>query len=297
MKNKLGFAILGPGMVADYHQQAIISNTDLGAKLVAMSHYNPDRFAEISQKFDVPCLSYQNVLAHPSVDVICICTPSGQHAEQAIAAAQAGKHVLVEKPMALSLADADAMIAACAQNKVKLGVTLQRRTEFPFDLIHRAIRDGDLGDLTLASITMPYYRPQAYFNQADWRGTWAMDGGGVLMNQGIHIVDLLVWLMGDPVEVKAHANTLHRDIEVEDTLSATLRFANGALATITATTTAAPGFPHRHFAVPELHECDYPRPHDSLQRRLDSPPQTLRYRLCRRRHDPQQLLSHELRRY
>jgi len=241
----LGFAILGPGMVAEYHQQAIKFNADLGAKLVAMSHYNPARFSEISRRFGVPCLTYQDVLAHPDIDVVCLCTPSGQHAEQAIAAARAGKHVLVEKPMALSLADADAMIAACAENEVKLGVTLQRRTEFPFPLIHQAIQAGDLGDLTLAVITMPYYRPQAYFNQAEWRGTWTLDGGGVLMNQGIHIVELLVWLMGDPVEVSAYAGTLHRDIEVEETLSATLRFANGALATITATTTAAPGFPHR----------------------------------------------------
>ncbi len=245
MENKIGFAILGPGMVAEYHQQAILLNADLDAKLVAMGHYNPARFAEISGKFGVPCLAYEDILAQPDVDVICICTPSGQHAEQAIAAARAGKHVLVEKPIALSLADADAMIAACAENNVKLGVTLQRRTEFPFELIYRAIQGGDLGNLTLAVITMPYHRPQAYYNQAQWRGTWALDGGGVLMNQGIHIVDLLVWLMGDPVEVQAHTNTLHRDIEVEDTLSATLRFTNGALATITATTTASPGFSHR----------------------------------------------------
>jgi UDP-N-acetyl-2-amino-2-deoxyglucuronate dehydrogenase len=99
--------------------------------------------------------------------------------------------------------------------------------------------------LTLGVVAMPYYRPQAYYDQADWRGTWAMDGGGVLMNQGIHLVDLLVWYMGDPVGVQAQARTLHRGIEVEDTLAATLHFASGALATITATTTAAPGFPHR----------------------------------------------------
>ncbi len=243
--NTTGFAILGPGMVAEYHQQAILLNAELGAKLVAMSHYNPARFGEISKKFNVPCLTYEDVLAHPEVDVVCICTPSGQHTDQAVAAARAGKHVLVEKPMALSLTEADAIIEACAENNVKLGVTLQRRTEFPFERIHRAIQGGDLGDLTLAVITIPYFRPQTYFDQAKWRGTWALDGGGVLMNQGIHLVDLLVWLMGDPVEVQAYAGTLQRDIEVEDTLSATLRFTNGALGTITATTTASPGFAHR----------------------------------------------------
>jgi predicted dehydrogenase len=241
----VGFAILGAGMVADYHRQAIVANADRGARLVALGHYDPARFAQISADFGVPCVGQEDLLADPAVDVVCICTPSGQHAAQAIAAAHAGKHVLVEKPMALSLADADATIAACDRAGVKLGVALQRRAEPLFQRIHRAVQAGDLGELMLGVVTMPYHRSQAYYDQAAWRGTWALDGGGVLMNQGIHLVDLLVWTMGDPVHVQAHADTLHRDIEVEDTLAATLRFADGALATITATTTAAPGFPHR----------------------------------------------------
>ncbi|MGB0387736.1 MAG: Gfo/Idh/MocA family protein [Ardenticatenaceae bacterium] len=245
MSETIGFAILGTGMVADYHQQAIAANGELGARLVAVAHYQPQRFADIGARFGVPCLSLDEVLVRPDVDVLCICTPSGQHAAQAIAAAQAGKHVLVEKPMALSLSDADAMMAACEQAGVKLGVALQRRAEPLFKRIYEAIQGGDLGDLTLSVVSMPYYRSEAYYNQAEWRGTWGLDGGGVLMNQGIHIVDLLVWYMGDPVEVQAYANTLHRNVEVEDTLVATLRFANGAMATITATTTSAPGFPHR----------------------------------------------------
>jgi UDP-N-acetyl-2-amino-2-deoxyglucuronate dehydrogenase len=241
----VGFGILGAGMVADYHRQAIAVNADLGAQLLAIGHYNPARFDEISARFGVPCMRPDDLLTHPGVDVVCICTPSGEHASQAIAAARAGKHVLVEKPMALSLADADAMITACEQAGVKLGVVLQRRAEPLFRRIHDAIAAGDLGKLTLGVVTIPYYRPQAYFDQAAWRGTWSLDGGGVLMNQGIHLVDLLVWYMGDPVQVLAYADTLHRDIEVEDTLAAALHFANGAVATITATTTAAPGFPHR----------------------------------------------------
>ncbi|MFB0533892.1 MAG: Gfo/Idh/MocA family protein [Anaerolineae bacterium] len=245
MSETIGFAILGAGMVADYHRQAIAANAELGARLVAIGHYNPARFADISDQWGVPCVNQEQLLAHPEVDVVCVCTPSGQHAAQAIAAAKAGKHVLMEKPMAVSLADADAMIAACHQAGVQLGVVLQRRAEPLFQRIHSAIQAGDLGDLTLGVVTMPYHRSQAYYDQADWRGTWDLDGGGVLMNQGIHLVDLLVWYMGDPVQVQAYAATLHRDIEVEDTLAATLRFANGALATITATTTAAPGYPHR----------------------------------------------------
>jgi len=245
LSTKIGFGILGSGMVADYHRQAIAANADLGARLTAVGHYDPARYARISERFGAPCLGQKELLAHPDVDVVCICTPSGQHAAQAIAAAQAGKHVLVEKPMALTLAGADAMIAACRQAGVRLGVVLQRRTEPLFERIHRAIQAGDFGPLTLGIVTMPYVRPQSYYDQADWRGTWSLDGGGVLMNQGIHLLDLLIWFMGDPVEIQAQAATLHRQIEVEDTLAANLRFANGALATITATTTAAPGFPHR----------------------------------------------------
>ena len=240
-----GFAILGAGMIADFHRRAIEANKGGGARLVAMGHYNPARFEEISTKFEMVCLSEAELLTHPEVDVICVATPSGQHAAQTIVAAQAGKHVLVEKPMALTLADAKAMIAACDEAEVKLGVLLQRRAEPTFVRIKQAIEAGDLGELTLGLVTIPYFRSEAYYNQADWRGTWALDGGGVLMNQGIHLVDLLVWYMGDPVEVQARVDTLHRVVEVEDTLTATLRFASGAQATITATTTAAPGFPHR----------------------------------------------------
>ena len=232
-------------MVADYHRQAIAANAHLGARLVAVGHYEPAQFAAISQRFGVPCRTYQELLADTAVHVICLCTPSGQHAAQAIAAAQAGKHVLVEKPMALTLADAQAMITHCEQAGVKLGIVLQRRAESLFQQISQAIQAGDLGELNLGALTIPYHRPQAYYEQAAWRGTWSLDGGGVLMNQGIHLVDLLVWFMGDPLQVQAEAATLQRDIEVEDTLVALLHFANGAKATITATTTAAPGFPHR----------------------------------------------------
>jgi len=241
----IGFAILGAGMIADYYREAISANADMGARLVAIGHYNPARFNEISAKFGVPCVKLDDLLADESVDVICIGTPSGQHPGQAIAAARAGKHVIVEKPMALRPCDAEQMITTCEQMDVKLGVCLQSRTDPLFRRVHDAIQAGDLGELTLGLVTLPYHRPQAYFNQAAWRGTWALDGGGVLMNQGIHQIDLLVWYMGDPVEIKAYADTLHREIEVEDTASVTLKFSNGALAAIIGTTTTDPGFPHR----------------------------------------------------
>lgn len=241
----LGFAILGAGMIADYYRQAIEANAEKGARLVAISHYNPERYDEISRRFGVPCRSLEDVLADAEVDAVCIATPSGHHPAQAIAAANAGKHVLVEKPMALTLADADAIIAACRENDVRLGVALQRRVEPLFRRVYDAIRGGDLGQITLAAVTMPYMRGEAYYAQADWRGTWALDGGGVLMNQGIHIIDLLVWFLGDPVEVKSFASTGRRTVEVENTAAAVLHFAGGAMASLTGTITTAPGFPHR----------------------------------------------------
>ncbi len=244
-KSELGFAILGAGMVAEYHLNAIQECADLGARLVGVGHYNPARYDDITERFGAPASSYDDLLANPSVDAVCICTPSGYHAQQAIAAASSGKHVLVEKPMALSLADADAMIAACRDNGVQLGVCLQRRAEPLFRRVHDAIHGGDLGEITIGVVTMPYLRDEPYYAQAEWRGTWAMDGGGVLMNQGIHIIDLLLWFLGDPVETHAFADSRHRSVEIEDTAAAVLRFANGSVATITATVATEPGFPHR----------------------------------------------------
>lgn len=241
----VNFAILGTGMVAEYHQKAIEANADKGANLAAVVHYDPERFDTLGKRFGVPCISEEEMLARGEIDTVVICTPSGQHAEQAVKAARAGKHVLVEKPMALSREDADRMIAACEKADVRLGVVFQRRAEPLFAKIQKALEAGDFGELTLGVVTMPYYRGQDYYEQAEWRGTWGLDGGGVLMNQGIHLVDLLVWYMGDPVEVKSVAGTLQRDVEVEDTMGATLQFENGSTAAIVGTTTAEPGFPHR----------------------------------------------------
>jgi UDP-N-acetyl-2-amino-2-deoxyglucuronate dehydrogenase len=243
-QSTLGFAILGAGMVARYHATAIERTP--GARLVAVGRSDPARVEETAAQFGVPCLTdYAALLARDDVNAVCICTPSGLHAEQTIAAARAGKHVLVEKPIALTLADADAMIAECAQAGVRLGVALQRRTEPEFQRVQNAIAAGELGRLVLGSINMPYMRLQSYYESADWRGTWALDGGGALMNQGIHLVDLLLWLLGDVAEVRASTATLMHAIEVEDCVTATLRFVNGALGSISATTAAAPGFPHR----------------------------------------------------
>jgi UDP-N-acetyl-2-amino-2-deoxyglucuronate dehydrogenase len=240
----IGFGIVGAGMVARYHATAIARTA--GARLAAVCRADTARAAEASARFGVPCAtSYEALLARPDVDVVCICTPSGQHAAQAIAAALAGKHILVEKPMALTLADADAMIAARRTAGVLLAVALQRRSEPSFHDVRAAIEAGELGRLTLGAVGVPYLRPQSYYDSAAWRGTWALDGGGALMNQGIHLLDLLLWYMGDVAEVQATAATLTHAIEVEDCITATLRFESSALGVVSATTTAAPGFPHR----------------------------------------------------
>ncbi len=243
-RSVLGFAIVGTGMVARYHAQAIAQTE--GARLVAVCRGDAARAAQATADFGVPCeTSYEALLARSDVDAVCLCTPSGQHAAQAIAAARAGKHVLVEKPMALTLADADAMIAACREAGVRLGVALQRRTDPTFQGVAAAIARGDLGRPVLGAVTVPYLRTQEYYESAGWRGTWTQDGGGALMNQGIHLVDLLLWFLGDVAWVQASFGTLARDIEVEDCVTASLHFTNGALGTLAATTAAAPGFPHR----------------------------------------------------
>jgi UDP-N-acetyl-2-amino-2-deoxyglucuronate dehydrogenase len=240
----LNIAILGTGMVARYHAQAIAAAP--GARLVATCRADPAKKAAAEAEFGVPCeTDYAALLARPDVDAVSVCTPSGAHAAQTIAAARAGKHVLVEKPMALTVRDADAMIEACHAAGVRLGVALQRRTEPAYQAVRSAIAAGTLGRPVLGLAVIPYYRTPAYYQSAAWRGTWAEDGGGALMNQGIHIADLLLWFMGDVEEVQARTATLAHSIEVEDDLSASLRFKSGALGAIVATTAAAPGFPHR----------------------------------------------------
>jgi UDP-N-acetyl-2-amino-2-deoxyglucuronate dehydrogenase len=241
---ELGMAVVGAGVAARYHARAIADAA--GARLVAVGRADAARAGETEAAFGVPCeTSYESLLRRADVDAVCLCTPSGQHAAEAIAAARAGKHVLVEKPMALTLADADAMIVAAREAGVRLGVTFQRRTEPAYTSLRNALQAGELGRVVLAIVALPYVRTQAYYDDAPWRGTWDQDGGGVLMNQGIHLVDLLVWLLGDVEEVEARVATAAHRIEVEDVVAANMRFASGALGTIAATTCAAPGFPHR----------------------------------------------------
>jgi UDP-N-acetyl-2-amino-2-deoxyglucuronate dehydrogenase len=245
MPAPVGFAIVGSGHVSRYHHSAIEACAHRGAHLIAVATRDPLKATTIRTQYGAPGLTFEEICRHPQVDVVAICSPSGLHAEQAVAAARADKHLIVEKPMAVSLDAADRMVAASAQARRLLAVAFQRRTQPLFKRLAALVAEGCLGKCLMASLVLPYQRRAPYFETARWRGTWAQDGGGVLMNQGIHFVDLLVWLWGEPVAVQAIAATRLHTIEAEDTAAAVLRFSNGALATVTATTAVSPGFPHR----------------------------------------------------
>lgn len=237
-----GFGIIGCGMIARFHAKAIADIK--GAKLVAAF----DSYAPAVEKFaaETGCKGYtklDEMLADPKVDVVTIGTPSGAHMEPAVAAANAGKHVIVEKPLEITLKRCDAIIAACKKNKVKLATIFPSRFHEPVQEIKRAIEANRFGKLAMGDAYVKWFRTQQYYDSGAWRGTWKLDGGGALMNQAIHSVDLLTYLMGPVVEVTAHSATLaHERIAVEDVVVATVKFASGALGVIEASTAAYPGY-------------------------------------------------------
>jgi UDP-N-acetyl-2-amino-2-deoxyglucuronate dehydrogenase len=247
-----GFGIIGCGMISRFHWRAI--EDVRAAKLVACFDSFPaaaDKLAEESG-----CKTYHDLkemLADPTVQIVTIGTPSGAHMEPAVAAAKAGKHVIVEKPLEITLKRCDAIIRACKENRVKLSTVFPSRFHDSSIEMKRAIDAKRFGRLTLGDAYVKWYRTQAYYDSGKWRGTWELDGGGALMNQAVHSVDLLTWLMGPVAEVTAHAATIaHERIAVEDDLVATLRFENGALGVIEASTAVYPGYLKRI----EIHGSD-----------------------------------------
>ncbi|WP_165972392.1 Gfo/Idh/MocA family protein [Paenibacillus piri] len=236
-----GFAIVGSGAIGSFHAEQLKQVG--GAKLIAVCDENPQRAGQFAERYS--CSAYtslNDMLQRDDIDIVNICTPSSLHGGQAIACAKAGKHVIVEKPMDITLATADSMIAACQEAGTKLSVVSQHRLDRSVAQVKQLIREGAFGKLVLAAGAVHWYRSQQYYDSSSWRGTWQWDGGGALMNQGIHIVDLLQYLMGPVESVQAQCRTLgHRNIEVEDTAAALLRFGSGAVGTLTATTSAYPG--------------------------------------------------------
>lgn len=236
-----GFGIIGTGMIAHFHAKAVQAIE--GAAVVGCFNDIAERAGEFANEYG--CRAYTSrdaLLADPDVQIVNVCTPSGAHLEPAVAAANAGKHVVVEKPLEITLDRCDQIIDACRSNGVKLCTILPSRFSAANMALKEAIDAGRFGRLTLGDTFVKWWRTQEYYDSGGWRGTWALDGGGAFMNQAIHNVDLLSWLMGDVAEICGFTGTLaHERIEVEDVGVATLKFRNGALGVMEATTAAWPG--------------------------------------------------------
>lgn len=235
----LKFGLLGCSRIAHKHAGPLRGGI-AGAALTAVADVRRDRAEALGAKYDVPAYaSLEAMLDRADLDVVCVMTPSGLHAAHGIAVAKARKHLVMEKPMALRLEDADRLIETCDRHGVRLFVVKQNRCNVPIVKLKEALNRGRFGKMVLGTVRVRWTRRQAYYDEADWRGTWAMDGG-VITNQASHHVDMLEWLMGDVVSVKANIATRLCDIEVEDTATALLRFSSGALGIIEATTAARP---------------------------------------------------------
>jgi UDP-N-acetyl-2-amino-2-deoxyglucuronate dehydrogenase len=238
-----GFGLVGAGVISAMHADAIASLP--GALLVAVTDAAPERAEALAARHECAAeADLDAVLARDDVDVVSVCVPSGLHAEVGVRAAVAGKHLIVEKPLEVSLEAADRLIGAARAAGVVMTVMSQHRFDQGLIELRRLLDDGQLGRLVLGEASTKWYRTQDYYDSAAWRGTWALDGGS-LMNQGIHYLDLLLWTMGPVAEVTAMYSTQTHQIEVEDAALAVLRFASGAVGTVVASTAVYPGFAQR----------------------------------------------------
>lgn len=236
----LNFAIIGCGRIAKRHSELLGLKQIQNAKLVAVCDLVQDKAEKIAHNFSVPhFVDMHEMMRSVDIDVVIVLTESGKHAEHVISLAPYGKHIIVEKPMALTLDDADAMIQACDEFGIKLFVVKQNRFNVPVIKLREALDSGRFGKLILGTVRVRWCRPQAYYDQDVWRGTWALDGG-VLTNQASHHIDLLEWMMGEVDSVFAMSSRALAHIEAEDTAVVALRFRNGALGVIEATTAARP---------------------------------------------------------
>jgi len=259
MRQSIRFGIIGCGEVGqslsgtdtysgigEWHARYITEIED--AELVGVADIKERNAKALASKFDLKdyYLNYRDLLAREDVDVVNICTPSGTHGEIAVAAAHAGKHVIVEKPVEVTVRKADAIIEGCEQAGVKLAAVFPFRYGKGMRMVKAALEKGVLGKIILSNAMCRRYRGQDYYNKSSWRGTWAMDGGGACMNQGIHIIDSYLHLMGAVSTVYAYTGTLgHLGAEVEDVAAALIKFQDGGLGVIEATTCAYPDFGDR----------------------------------------------------
>jgi predicted dehydrogenase len=241
MGKTLRFGIVGCGVISSHHADAIL--TVDGAEITAVSDVSEERAASFAEKYGIKkyYTDYRKLVKDNEVDAVSICTPSGLHSEQVIFAANAGKNIFCEKPIGITREQLDGIVSAVRKNGVKLGCAFQMRTHPDSIAVKEAFDSGKFGRLILADVYMKYYRSQAYYSSASWRGTWALDGGGALMNQCIHGIDLLLWIAGDVESVFARAAAQSRNIEVEDTAVAVLKYKNGAFGVLEGTTSVYPG--------------------------------------------------------
>src|SRR5260370_15035151 len=243
-KREFGFGIIGCGVIALFQVRAIADLQD--ARLVAVADDEVERARNLATTFDVEELELDALLARPDIDVVCVCVPSGAHAEIGARAAAEGKHVVVEKPIEVTLEAADRLIAACDEHRVTLSVISQHRWDQGVRDLKVLVDSGRLGQLVLGDAIVKWYRTQQYYESGNWRGTLKLDGCGALMNQGVHYVDLLQWAMGPVEHVFARARTsAHEGIEVEDIAIAVLSFASGAVGVLESSTAVYPGLSER----------------------------------------------------
>lgn len=243
--SEIGFAIIGCGMIARFHARALAEIP--AARVAALVSRSGGNAAQMKQELGLSCPVFATVeeaVQAPGVDAVIITTPSGAHLEPALVAAQAKKHVVVEKPLEITGERCQRIIDACDQHGVKLCTIFPSRFADSSQALKRIVESGRFGRLTLGEASNKWWRSQAYYDDGGWKGTWALDGGGATMNQAIHNVDLLLWMMGNAVEVTGFTATLaHERIEVEDTAVGAIRFESGALGVLLATTSVHPGYP------------------------------------------------------
>lgn len=242
MRKSVGFGIVGCGMIGKFHLDCLKKTKNAHAAAI----FSPieGQAEAVANEYGITGYDdYDAFLAHPGLDAISLCTPSGARLELAQRAASAGKHVVTEKPIEVTLERSQQLIDACQNHGVKLACIFQYRFYPDVLRVKKLIEQGKFGTLSLVDAQVKWYRNDAYYSESSWRGTWAMDGGGALMNQGSHTADLLRYLLGEVAEVRAFAATRYHPIQTEDTVVSALRFESGAIGTLGASTAAAPGLP------------------------------------------------------
>ena len=240
MAEKFRFGIVGCGVIGPVHAEAIASLPD--AQLVTVVDLDPEKAQKLASQYGAtPYTHLQPMLDRERVDIVIICAPSGLHGELACQVMRSGRHVIVEKPMEISREAIDEMLRVQQETGVKLAVISQHRFDPASREVYDLVEEQAFGRLVLGNAIVPWWRSQEYYDSGDWRGTWKLDGGGVLMNQTIHSIDLLQWLMGPVKSVFGYTSTLVHRMETEDVAVAVLRFTNGAIGAIAATTGAYPG--------------------------------------------------------